>query len=151
MVDRARNLGQIVMGLNRAQQRLMLAINQALAAEGLNMTRLNILSRFTARPNNSLTVGAIVANSGIKQPTVTKAVAWLIEQGWLVHHPDPADARKKVLKISPEGLGAVIRAYGKITPLLHERFQALDDDQVAQVLEGVDHLNRSLDQSWTKR
>ena len=145
MVDRARSLGQIVTGLNRAQQRLTLAINQVLAADGLNMTRLTILSRFTVRPNSSLTVSGIVAGSNINQPTVTKAVARLIEQGWLEHSADPADARKKVLRITPAGLGAVIRAYGKITPLLDERFGALDDEQVVQLLKSVDLLNRTLE------
>lgn len=145
MVDRARKLGQIVMGLNRAQQRLTLAINQVLATEGLNMTRLTILSRFTVRPNSSLTVSSIVASSSINQPTVTKAVARLIEQGWLLHSTDPTDARKKVLKISPAGLSAVIRAYGKTTPLLHKRFGTLDDEQVAQLLESVELLNHSLE------
>lgn len=144
MVDRARNLGQIVMGLNRAQQSLTLLINQALANDNLNMTRLTVLSQFSSRPNRSLTVSTITTTTGLNQPTVTKTVAALIEQNWLVHQSDPSDGRKKVLKITPNGMGAVIRAYGKITPLLIERFGQFDDRQVSQLLENIELLNSNL-------
>lgn len=144
MMDRARNLGQIVMGLNRAQQRLTLSINQALANDNLNMTRLTVLSQFSSRPNRSLTVSAITTMTGLNQPTVTKTVASLIEQDWLAHQFDPNDARKKVLKITPNGLGVIVRAYGKITPLLNEGFAQMDDGQVSQLLEDIEQLNSSL-------
>jgi len=143
MLDRARSLGQILMGLNRAQQRLSHSINQTLAADSLTLTRLTVLSRFSNQPNRSQSVSDLVALTGFNQPTVTKIVASLIEQGCLADQSDPHDARKKVLTITPDGLGAIIRAYGKITPLLHERFSELNDQQVLHLLEGLNQLNQS--------
>lgn len=144
MADRARNLGLIMMGLNRAQQRLTLSINQVLAAEKLTLTRLVVLSRFSNQPNRSRSVGDLVALTGLNQPTVTKSVAFLIEQGWLENRADPKDARKKVLTITADGLGTVIRAYGSITPLLNESFSGFDDEQIIQLFESVNILNETL-------
>ena len=145
MSDRSRNLGQIVMGLNRAQQKLTLQINQALAPFGLNMTRLTLLSRFTAQPNRSRNVSNIVQATGMNQPTVTKVVSQLIEQQWLVIEPDLTDARKKALRITPDGLGIVIQAYGKLTQELADLFSGYDDREIAELLESVVRLNENLE------
>jgi DNA-binding MarR family transcriptional regulator len=77
----------------------------------------------------------------MNQTTVTKIVGYLVRQAWLSTESDPLDARKKSLKITPEGLGVVIRAYGKLTPVIDQVFASLSDQQVDELKQGLERLN----------
>ncbi|MDX8403818.1 MAG: hypothetical protein R8K54_05370, partial [Mariprofundaceae bacterium] len=65
----------------------------------------------------------------------------LVREGWLSTAPDVVDARKKLLKISPEGLGLVIKAYGRLSPEIDQAFALLNDKQVAELKQGLNQLN----------
>jgi len=141
MSERFRKLGRIVMGLNRAQQELTLLLNQQLAPSGLNLNRLTILARFAAQPNKSQSVTTLVQATGMNQPNVTKIVGHLVAQQCLITEDDPQDARKKALRITPAGLALVIRAYGKVTPVIDQAFAQLSDEQVQQLFSALEQLN----------
>lgn len=141
MSERSRKLGQIIMGLNRAQQGLTLLLNQELAPLGLNLNRLTILARFASQPNKSQSITALVQATGMNQPNVTKIVSHLIAQEWLVTQVDPQDARRKALRITPAGVALVIRAYGKATPAIDQAFEQLSDEQIQHLFSGLEQLN----------
>ncbi|MES0370964.1 MAG: MarR family transcriptional regulator [Mariprofundaceae bacterium] len=141
MSSRSRNLGQIVQGIHIAQQNLSMLINRTLDPMGLNMSRLTVLAHFSNQPNRCQTITSITHAVDMNQPAVTKIVSYLISKGWLSTQSDSADARKKLLKISSEGLGLVIKAYGKLTPEIDQVFASLSDQQVGELKQGLKELN----------
>ncbi|MDT8377083.1 MAG: MarR family transcriptional regulator [Mariprofundaceae bacterium] len=141
MRSRSRNLGLVVQGINTAQQNLSTLIGQILDPLGLNMSRLTVLARFSGRPSQGQTVSSIAATVHMNQPTVTKIVSYLIEKAWLTTEPDSTDARKKTLKITPAGLGVVIKAYGELSPAIDQAFHAFNDEQIAALRQGLSRLN----------
>ncbi len=141
MSSRSRNLGQIVQGIQTAQQKLSTLINRTLDPMGLNISRLTVLALFSNQPNKTRTITSITSAANMNQPTVTKIVGYLVRQAWLSTESDPLDARKKSLKITPEGLGVVIRAYGKLTPVIDQVFASLSDQQVDELKQGLERLN----------
>lgn len=144
MKDRSRKLGQIIIALNRAEQRLLLKVNQTLAPAGLNFSRLSILSQFISQPNRSQTVSSLVAATGMNQPTTTKVVASLVEQEWLLSEADSADGRSKALRITAEGMRETIKAINMLSGMLADAFGELDDDEVDQLLAALSELNGRL-------
>ena len=143
MSNRSRNLGQIVQSIQFSQQNLSTLINRIIHPMGLNMSQLTVLTHFSNRPNQSQTVSSIVAAVNMNQPAVTKIVSYLIKQAWLTSEADSADARKRPLKITPAGLGMVIRAYGELSPAIDAVFSPISDEQARQLQILLNHLNNS--------
>jgi len=146
MSRRSRNLGQLVKAIHIAEQNLTLRINHVLAPLALNRSQLSVLACFSNQPNRIQTISSLVSSVELKQPAVTKIVSYLIEQGWLEHRPDPDDARRRALKITPAGLGIVFTAYSALTPVVNEVFESLDDDEMVQLTRLLNRstLNRSV-------
>jgi len=142
MSSRPRNLGLVIQGIHSAQQNLSTLINRILNPMGLNMSRLMVLTQFSTRPNQSQTVSSIVAAANMNQPTATKIVSCLIEKTWLTTEPDPTDARKKALKITPAGLGVVIKAYGELSPAIDQACLSFSDEQIEQFNLLLNQLNK---------
>ncbi len=141
MNSRSRNLGLVVQGIHSAQQSLSALINRIVEPMGLNMSRLTVLTLFSNRPNQSQTVSSIVAAANMNQPTVTKIISYLIEQAWLTTELDPTDARKRLLNITPAGLGTVIRAYTELSPAIDRACLPLNDEQIGQLNHLLSKLN----------
>jgi len=140
MRNRSRNLGRVVQGINIAQLNLSTLMNRILDPMGLNTSQLTVLAHFSNQPNKTRTITSIAKAVDMNQPTVTKIVAYLMNQGWLSGISDPSDARKKLLSITPQGLGLVIEAYGQLTPAIDQAFVSLDDEQVELLLNSLSQL-----------
>jgi DNA-binding MarR family transcriptional regulator len=143
MNSRSRNLGLVIQGIHSAQKNLSTLINRIIDPIGLNMSQLTVLAYFSNRPNRSQTITSITAAVEMNQPAVTKIVSYLISEGWLSTEPNPGDARKRSLKISSEGLGLVIKAYGKLSPEIDQAFASLSDEQARQLQILLQQLNSS--------
>lgn len=141
MSNRPQNLGLVIQGIHTAQQNLSALINRMLKPMGLNFSRLMVLAHFSNRPNQSQTVSSIVTAVNMNQPAVTKIVSHLIENGWLTTEPDLKDARKKALKITPAGLGIVIKAYSELSPAIDQAFSLFSDQQAEELRQGLNRLN----------
>jgi DNA-binding MarR family transcriptional regulator len=141
MNSRSRNLGLVIQGIHSAQKNLSTLINRIIDPIGLNMSQLTVLAHFSNRPNKPETITSIVNAVDMNQPAVTKIVSYLIGEGWLSTEPDPSDARKKRLKITAEGLGIVIKAYGELTPVVDEACASLSDEQARQLQILLQQLN----------
>ena len=79
----------------------------------------------------------------MNQPAVTKIVSVLMERGWLIAETDSVDARKKWLKMTPEGLGTVIKAYGLLTPVIDSACEGLSDEEVETLQMLLERFNHS--------
>ena len=143
MSNRSRNLGLLVKAVHTAEQNLSALIHRSLAPMGISRSQLSVLSRFSTQPNKSQTITSLVSGVDMNQPAVTKIVSALMDRGWLIAEPDMTDARKKWLKITPEGLGTVIKAYGLLTPAIDSACEGLSDEEVDQLQMLLDRLNQS--------
>ena len=143
MSSRSRNLGLLVKAVHTAELNLSALINRALAPMGISRSQLSVLARFTTQPNKCQTITSLVAGADMNQPAVTKIVSVLIDRGWLISEADLGDARKKRLKITPEGLGTVIKAYGLLTPAIDGACEDLSDEEVGQLQTLLERFNRS--------
>ncbi len=141
MSNRSRNLGLLVKAVHTAELNLSVILSRSLAPIGINRSQLSVLARFSVQPNKSQTITSLVAGVDMNQPAVTKIVTVLIERGWLITETDTTDARKKSLKITPEGLGTVIKAYGLLTPAIDDACEGLSDEEVSQLQVLLGRLN----------
>jgi DNA-binding MarR family transcriptional regulator len=141
MSSRSRNLGQIVQGIQMAQQNLSTLINRIVDPMGMNMSQLTVLAHFSNRPNKTQTITSIAAAVEMNQPSVTKIVSHLTGKGWLSREADSSDARKKALNITSAGLGMVIKAYGELSPAIDLAFHSCSDQQIEELKQGLNRLN----------
>jgi len=141
MSSRSRSLGQVVQGIQTAQQYLSTLINRIVDPLGLNMSQLTVLGYLSNQPNRCQTISSIVNSTGMNQPAVTKIVSYLIDCEWVSKEADPLDARKRSLKITAAGLGVVIKAYGELTPAIDTAFASISDEQAHQFQTLLDQFN----------
>jgi len=143
MRNRSRNLGLLVKAVHTTELNLSALINRSLAPMGISRSQLSVLARFTIQPNKSQTITSLVSGVDMNQPAVTKIVSVLIDRGWLISEADLEDARKKWLKITPEGLGTVIKAYGLLTPAIDSACEGLSDEELDQLQILLARFNHS--------
>lgn len=141
MSSRSRKLGLLVKSVHTAEQNLSALINRALTRMGINRSQLTILARFSIQPNKSQTITSLVAAEGMNQPAVTKIVSVLLDKNWLIAEADQRDARKKSLKITSEGMGVVMKAYGLLTPAIDDAFDGLSDEEIDQLQQLLEKAN----------
>lgn len=70
-------------------------------AAGLSSIEWRVLA--TLHDGEPLTVSQLAHEVLSKQPTVTKLVQRMCEQGWLELQADPADQRRKLVAVTPSG------------------------------------------------
>jgi DNA-binding MarR family transcriptional regulator len=143
MSNRSRNLGLLVKAVHTAELNLSALINRALVPMGISRSQLSVLARFSTQPNKSQTITSLVAGVDMNQPAVTKIVSVLIDRGWLTSEADQGDARKRSLKITPEGMGVVIKSYGLLPPAIDDACEGLSDEEVGQLQMLLESFNRS--------
>ena len=89
-------------------------------------------------------VARLAASLGLDGSTVTRQLAALDANGWVVRTPDPADARATVVAATPEGLAAM----DDLRQFRTRRVEALFEDwtpaQQAELADVLGHLNAVL-------
>lgn len=98
-----------------------------------------------------MTTAELAAGRGVRHQTMAATVKELVDAGYLAARPDPGDARKKVLELTPEG-GIAIEAdrRGRVSVLARALTEALDDEErrvVAEALSLIDRVTASIDTS----
>jgi DNA-binding MarR family transcriptional regulator len=87
--------------LEQASHALYKNFDQQVRAAGLSATEWRVLATLHGSP--PLTVSQLAQEVAAKQPTVTKLVQRMSEQGWVVLQADPADQRRTLVSASPAG------------------------------------------------
>lgn len=88
-----------------------------------------------------MTLSEMAQHFGRAMSTLSVKVAALEAQGWLSRQPDPADARRAEIWLSPAGRAVLEEAVEVLdTPRLAAAAQALDEAQRAALLESLRHL-----------
>ncbi|NML42431.1 MarR family transcriptional regulator [Ramlibacter sp. G-1-2-2] len=87
--------------LGRANHALYKDFDQQLRAAGLSMLEWRVLAALHG--SEPLTVSQLAHEVLSKQPTVTKLVQRMADQGWVELLADPADQRRTLVDASPAG------------------------------------------------
>jgi DNA-binding MarR family transcriptional regulator len=97
--------------LARASHALWRGFEPQVRAAGLNSLEWRVLA--TLSDSTPLAVGALALEVLAKQPTLTKSLDRLSAQGWVERLPDPDDARRARVRLTPAGqakVGPLLRA-----------------------------------------
>lgn len=87
--------------LGQANHALFKDFDARVRAAGLSSIEWRVLA--TLQDSEPLTVSQLALDVLSKQPTVTKLVQRMAEQGWVALQADAADQRRTLVAITPEG------------------------------------------------
>ena len=87
--------------LGQANHALYKDFDAQVRARGLSSIEWRVLA--TLHDGEPLTVSQLAQEVLSKQPTVTKLVQRMAEQGWVALHADAADQRRTLVKATPQG------------------------------------------------
>jgi DNA-binding MarR family transcriptional regulator len=97
--------------LGQANHALFKDFDAAVKQAGLGSLEWRVLATLSDQP--PMPIGQLAQEVLSQQPTVTKLAQRLAAQGWLALLDDPADQRRTLVQITPEG-------HGKIRPLIDQ-------------------------------
>jgi DNA-binding MarR family transcriptional regulator len=90
-----------------------------------------------------LTLGGLAEHEGVAPPTITKVVAFLEAEGFVVRSADPADRRVTRVSTTKEGRALVAESRRRKTAWLTTQVGQLPPEEqarLADVLDVLDHL-----------
>lgn len=121
--------------LARASHALWRGFEPQVRAAGLNSLEWRVLA--TLSDSEPLTVGALAMEVLAQQPTVTKSLDRMAAQGWVERLPDPHDARRARVRLTPAG-------QAKVAPLLRAADRHQRERLAALGAPAPDDLQRAL-------
>lgn len=117
------------------------AMRQA-APEGLTVPQFRALLFAQREPGAH--VGALAAHLGVTLPTASVAVAALAERGLLRVQPDPADRRRRTIRLSAAGRRIVDVAWSHTAAGFAQRLSALPAAQLLSTPQALQALAGAL-------
>lgn len=130
--------------LSRVTKRIHAVEEQTFAGLGLNMAGFDVLSALRrSGPPYALSPGDLLASMMITSGTMTNRLDQLQKAGLVSRTPDPNDARKAVVCLTPDGLARIEQAIGEHIATQRQLLAGLSTEEVAQ----LDELLRKLAQS----
>lgn len=94
--------------------------------------------------DQSLTLTELAREWGVTKPSMSKMVSMLVERGWITREKDPADHRRKPLRLTPAGCDVYERVRATVVQNLAQSLESLDDDQCIQIVSALNMLVTSL-------
>jgi DNA-binding MarR family transcriptional regulator len=81
---------------------------------------------------------------GLAQPTTTVLVKRLEQNGWVARERDAGDGRAVLVSLTPAGSDVLDEFRSSYRAVLHERLEALSDEQIATLAAGLDAFDALL-------
>ncbi|MFE0388207.1 MarR family winged helix-turn-helix transcriptional regulator [Streptomyces bungoensis] len=79
----------------------------------------------------------------VDMSVTSRHVAHVAARGWIERHPDPADKRSRILRLTPAGLTELEELSLRTSRLLAERLSDWTDDEVGQLIRLMTRLRAS--------
>lgn len=128
---------EVLSRVSRLARRLDLARGRAFSGTGLESWEFDVLSalRRTGAPHEA-SPGQLVSETLVTSGTMTNRVDRLLARGFVERHPDPADRRGVLVRLTTEGVRVVDAA---LTQLLSDERELLAELEPAEreVLAGL--------------
>ncbi|HUR77622.1 MAG TPA: MarR family transcriptional regulator [Acidimicrobiales bacterium] len=87
-----------------------------------------------------LTLGALAEHEGVAPPSITKIIAVLEDDGFVIRAPDPADRRVNYVTATAKGVGLVTESRRRKTAWLTDRLRQLTADERKRLADALDVL-----------
>jgi DNA-binding MarR family transcriptional regulator len=135
-------VGRVADRLHSAAIHLLRRLRVEDEALGISAPRLSALSVLVfAGPKR---IGELARLEQVEPPTMTKLVDALVRDGLVVREPDPDDARAVQVRATPTGAKTLRRGRARRVETLRARLATLSAAELAALGEGVDVLERIL-------
>jgi MarR family transcriptional regulator, organic hydroperoxide resistance regulator len=132
----AKEPGSVILALHRATHATLHKLTTRLADLDLPAADINALANLA--DGTGRTVGALATATGTRPSTLTSLLDRLTRRGYIVRESDPADRRSFVVRLTPAGQTAAVRAaeaiaelerqsLATVTPQQHAGFHAVID------------------------
>ena len=116
-------------------------IHRALRREAhIDLTPSQMSALATINRLGPLTLGTLAEQEGVAPPSITKVIAVLEEDGYVVRTPNPDDRRVSFVAATPKGSELLEESRRRKTAWLTERMRALTTDQRRRLADALDVL-----------
>ncbi|WP_250459929.1 MarR family winged helix-turn-helix transcriptional regulator [Microbulbifer litoralis] len=122
-------LGTLMIELRKVMMRSL-----ARAGFQLSPPQTQLLQMIGVEPG--ISAGALARRSGRDKATITRMLAPLVADGWVLRSPDPDDARRQQLSLSGDGM-EVLRKIRRARLRAHEEFFSALSSEEKQQLSGL--------------
>jgi len=112
-------------------------------AGDISDTRLGVLFRLEA---DEASPGELAAAERVRPPSMNRTLNELEREGLVARHPDPDDARRVRVTLTPDGRARIAETRALRTAWFAQQFAALDDDE-RRALESAMPVLRKLAES----
>jgi len=145
--DTLADLGVVFLGsrLKRLADRLQADASAILQSMDLPIQPAQQVLLAALKRGGPLTVGALAQSLRISQPTITRSIQALIDQGLVTVSRAGRDQRQKTLALSPEGLAVISRAEQAVWPGVEAAVVELCGGHAAEMLDQITRLEGELD------
>jgi DNA-binding MarR family transcriptional regulator/ribosomal protein S18 acetylase RimI-like enzyme len=146
--DALAELGPLFLGsrLKRLADRFQAEAAETLQAMGLPIQPAQQLLLATLHRKGPLTVGALARQLRISQPTVTRTVLALVEQGLVDASREGRDQRHKTLTLSADGAALIARAERDLWPRVEAAVAEMCAGLTGTFLEQIAMLEAEMDE-----
>ena len=135
-------VGRVADRLHSAAIHLLRRLRVEDEALGISAPRLSLLSVLVfAGPKR---IGELARIEQVEPPTMTKLVDGLVRDGLAMREPDPDDARAVRVRATPTGARTLRRGRARRVETLRTRLATLSPAELAALGEGVEVLERML-------
>ena len=132
--------------LTRASKKILAVEEKTFSKYRVNLAGFDVLS--TLRRSGSpyaLSVGELMASMMITSGTMTNRIDQLEKIGLVQRIPDPQDARRFIVSLTPEGFSVINEAIVEHVATQHELVKGLTTEELAQLDSLLLKLTQSLD------
>ena len=133
--------GGEVLALHRATHATLHALTARLADLDLPAADINALANLA--DGTGRTVGALATATATKPSTLTSLLDRLTRRGYIVRETDPGDRRSFVLRLTPDGQAAAVRAAEAIAELERQALATVTPQQRAGFYAVIDALTEA--------
>jgi DNA-binding MarR family transcriptional regulator len=127
-----------ILALHRATHATLHALTARLADLDLPAADINALANLA--DGTGRTVGALATATATRPSTLTSLLDRLARRGYIVRETDPGDRRSFVVRLTPDGQAAAVRAAGAIGELERQALATVTPQQRAGFHAVIDAL-----------
>jgi DNA-binding MarR family transcriptional regulator len=132
------NRNGVILALHRATHATLHALTATLADLDLPAADINVLANLADGAGR--TVGALATATATRPSTLTSLLDRLTRRGYIVRESDPADRRSFVVRLTPAGQAAAVRAAEAIAELERQSLATVTPQQRAGFHAVIDAL-----------
>lgn len=134
----ARDSGSAILALHRATHATLHALTARLADLDLPAADINALANLA--DGTGRTVGTLASATAARPSTLTSLLDRLTRRGYIVRETDPDDRRSFVVRLTPDGRAAAVRAAEAIAELERQALATVTPQQRAGFHAVIDAL-----------